>query len=874
MTARADAQMILRALSIVAEPGQVVEVRVPEARLAGSGRAAVISGFYNDMGRLATDAASLGGKGIFVTLNPVNAALLARCANRTQKAASGTTTSDTDIIKRRWVLVDIDPKRPAGISATDAEHDEALAKAQTIADELHAEGWPMPVEIDSGNGAHLWYRVDLPADDDGLVRRFLAGLAERYNDDVVEIDRAVFNPARITKLPGTTAAKGDNTPDRPHRMAKILRVPSTIEPVSRELLEQAAEPVEEHQGLAISRRPGAINQSPETLRDYLAAHGVTVKAIKSLPGGGAALILDGCPMNAEHGQGTDTAVILRRDGLIGFECKHNGCVGVGWRDLRNKIDPDHQQRTTPKAKPATPRRRAPRVEKHRAFPVRRLPGRLRGFVEAVSDATGTAPAYAALAALVVAAGCVGNRAAVLVKRGWVEPCVLWGALIGRSGTTKTPLLMLVIQALQEMYKADRAAFTEAMRDYAAALEHHNVALTSWKREQQKKPPTDPPIEPERPREKRLIVSDITMEKLGCLLEDNPLGLLLVRDELAAWVGAFDRYAPGGKGSDRPAWLSMHSAAPVTIDRKSGTGTLFVERAAVSVIGGMQPGTLARVFGMAEREAGLLARALLVYPPDRPALWSEAELSEDMTQSWYDLLRGLLELAPAEDEAGSLRPRLIPMSPDAKAMWVEWHDAHVRELADIENDDLAAHFAKLKGICARLALLFTCVEVASGGYRAENIGAVQMQQAIDTTEWFKAEARRVYAILGETPEDRARRRLVELVQRKGGKLTVRELQRSTTMYATSEDAETALDDLVSAGYGEWEEKGPTPRGGRPSRVFQLTGRADSTKPQNPEQSRGCVNVGAVSAATDEDPWGDAGPSSDGNPPTVNDDWGVL
>src|SRR5262249_8139622 len=159
-----------------------------------------------------------------------------------------------------------------------------------------------------------------------------------------------------------------------------------------------------------------------------------------------------------------------------------------------------------------------------------------------------------------------------------------------------------------------------------------------------------------PIEKRSIVSDITCEKLACLLEENPLGLLLYRDELAAWIGAFDRYAAGGKGSDQPNWLSINDAGSITVDRKGAKGTGLVEPAAASVLGSTQPGTLGRIFGAREREAGLLARILMAYPPEQPALWTEEELPDGIAAHWSDLLKGLLKLPYGEDEQGNPRPR--------------------------------------------------------------------------------------------------------------------------------------------------------------------------------------------------------------------------
>src|SRR4029079_14025291 len=41
---------------------------------------------------------------------------------------------------------------------------------------------------------------------------------------------------RVSKLPGTWVRKGPDTPERPHRLSKLLYVPQTIEVVPPELL--------------------------------------------------------------------------------------------------------------------------------------------------------------------------------------------------------------------------------------------------------------------------------------------------------------------------------------------------------------------------------------------------------------------------------------------------------------------------------------------------------------------------------------------------------------------------------------------------------------------------------------------------------------
>jgi len=65
-----------------------------------------------------------------------------------------------------------------------------------------------------------------------------------------------------------------------------------------------------------------------------------------------------------------------------------------------------------------------------------------------------------------------------------------------------------------------------------AEEKYEVELGAWKHKTKGQVVSDPPVEPEHPKEERLVVADITMEKLVGLLVDNPMGLLVERDELA------------------------------------------------------------------------------------------------------------------------------------------------------------------------------------------------------------------------------------------------------------------------------------------------------------------------------------------------------
>ncbi|MDI6719904.1 MAG: hypothetical protein QMD46_09870 [Methanomicrobiales archaeon] len=312
--------------------------QVVEMRALGEDR--VASGYYDDYARLAEHARALDADpavhGIYVTLNEVNPALLARRANRIKMRLhrKDATTGDGDILRRRWLPIDIDPVRPSGVSATDAEHARALQRADAIAAWLADLGFPGAVRGDSGNGAHLLYRIDLENTDENrdLVKRCLEVVAALHGDDTVSIDTAVCNAARIWKLYGTRSRKGDDTPERPHRRSRLISVPPRIETVPRTTLERLAN--------CLPAAPAAPKGS-EKIRDlaaWLQEHRIGVKSRKPYQGG-TLFVLEACPFSSAH---TDGAFAIQfGNGALYAGCHHASCGGgkQRWAELRGRFEP-------------------------------------------------------------------------------------------------------------------------------------------------------------------------------------------------------------------------------------------------------------------------------------------------------------------------------------------------------------------------------------------------------------------------------------------------------------------------------------------------------------------------------------------------------
>ena len=232
-----DKAEVRKALSTMLEPRAVFEVRALDAQLQGNRRTSTVSGYFDNADACLGEFEKLTtAMGVYITLNPVNPALLARRANRLDYAEKNATTGDQHILQRRWLLLDVDADRPSGISASDSEKEAAHKKSREIYAYLKGRGWPLPFAADSGNGYHLLYRIDSTCDDGKVLEQALAALADRFDGDGVTLDRSVHNPARIARLYGTIAAKGDNTKERPHRLSKILKAPQALEAVSADQL--------------------------------------------------------------------------------------------------------------------------------------------------------------------------------------------------------------------------------------------------------------------------------------------------------------------------------------------------------------------------------------------------------------------------------------------------------------------------------------------------------------------------------------------------------------------------------------------------------------------------------------------------------------
>lgn len=315
-------------LELMKLPGEVIEVRIIGQR--------PVSGYFKDVDNLIKQIKRYDEENIYFVMNTIKN----ECYDREQQeniCSPRHTTSDSDIDGRRWLLIDIDSKRSAGVGATDEEKKNAKEVGNKVFKFLRNVGFAEPICADSGNGVHLLYSIMLANTPETtlLIKNVLLVLDMFFSDDNAQVDTSVFNASRITKLYGTVARKGRDTKERPHRVSGIIRYPDVIKVTDISLLKKVADMLPKSEDKSIWNNYGADRFD---LDEFISKHGINVKSIQPYTGG-KKYILDKCLFDDSH-VGKDAAIFYLDNGAIGYKCFHSSCSGYKWQDVRRKFEPN------------------------------------------------------------------------------------------------------------------------------------------------------------------------------------------------------------------------------------------------------------------------------------------------------------------------------------------------------------------------------------------------------------------------------------------------------------------------------------------------------------------------------------------------------
>ena len=330
--ARLDEQQVYEWFDVFKNNNELVEIRLIGTNKTGSG-------YFTDAKTLINAIAPYTDSyNVYFTINKVNTA----CYGREQKdriiLRPKNTTNDGEIVCRDFVLIDIDPKRLSGVCATKEEATKAYEKGQQVYKFLVDSGFNEPIVVFSSSGIHLYLKCALLNSDENtkLVKRFLEALSMLFSDEYVDIDTAVFNPARISRLVGSFSCKGANNDEtRPQRKCRFLKIPDEIKVNEKEYFEKIAKLYPED---VKPTRENNYTVERFDLDSFIQKHGIQITKVENVAGG-KKYVLDHCVFNPDH-KGKDAVIFQRATGEIAYHCFHQSCQQYSWKDVRLKFEPD------------------------------------------------------------------------------------------------------------------------------------------------------------------------------------------------------------------------------------------------------------------------------------------------------------------------------------------------------------------------------------------------------------------------------------------------------------------------------------------------------------------------------------------------------
>lgn len=369
-------------------------------------------------------------------------------------------------------------------------------------------------------------------------------------------------------------------------------------------------------------------------------------------------------------------------------------------------------------------------EKDLVFPIDIFPKPYQNYIMECHRALDSVIDYMGCALLWVASICIGNSVHVKVKNRWIDPAILWVAIVGKAGVGKTPSISNITFPLEKENQKKIQKYFEEYDLYEAYS-----SLSQKEKETVK--------EVHKPIKKQFIVGDITLEALADLHESSDNAIGNEKDELKGWLNDMNKYR---EGSDLQFWLSTWSGKSVNINRMTRRGT-FISNPFISVMGGIQPNVLNSISTEENKDSGFLDRLLLSYPDVEPEYFNENDISQDAVDWYRDSIVNFYNTFQKHiqrDEKGKIKPMLAVFDEDAKKALKKGINNLVDKMrSDSENEYVKSIYPKQQTYIPRFALIIHALDcVTNDSGLVKLISKESVEKAIRLSNYFIATAKKV------------------------------------------------------------------------------------------------------------------------------------
>ncbi len=464
------------------------------------------------------------------------------------------------------------------------------------------------------------------------------------------------------------------------------------------------------------------------------------------------------------------------------------------------------------------------------LPIEILPEPIRLWIKDVAHRMQCPPDFVAMAFLVLVSSIIGTRCSIHPKQKDNWECILnlWGGVIGSPSTMKTPSINEGLKPLARLEMKATEKFEEDFKQYMADLLEADARKSSLKNQLKKALEKDADKNVDDIKDKlknlrelrettrrRYKTNDATIEKLSELCNENPEGLLVVRDELIGLLASWDK---PGRESDRAFFLEAWNGDGSHTSDRIGRGTTFTEHLCLSVFGGIQPSKLTAYLYQSMNgleNDGLLQRFQLLVYPDEIKNWKliDEYPAKEARERVLNLIERLAEMD--FEEYGAVKGKFdkfpsYRFSDEAQTLFYEWlTDLELNKLRGDDHPIVLEHLGKYRSLMPSLALIFHLIDIGDGA----NSGPVSLQaaeKAAGICDYLESHARRIYGLVSNINQQTVSR-LAKKIQ--AGKLTdgftTRDVYRNGwQMLDSPELAQSACDELIDLGWliTEQQKKG--------------------------------------------------------------------
>jgi len=329
------------------------------------------------------------------------------------------------------------------------------------------------------------------------------------------------------------------------------------------------------------------------------------------------------------------------------------------------------------------------------------------------------PEVVASLSLPVISAAIGNTVRIFAREDYDVPIFIWMMLIAESGFGKSHAINFLMKTIKKMQLIEYRKFEKAMSKYKTHTKSGQL---------------------DEPKLTHLYASDFTTEALSKIFSDDQRGILIYRDEISGLITGLDQYKAKGKGDDRQRLIELFDAGGWKIDRKDSS-PLFIPNTGASIIGGIQPKVMNRVFHDKFFDDGLLPRFLFLHP--QATKFSKTGISNDDKALLELLIEWCYEIPVNIGENNSVNPNILKLDSSALDVFANFND-YYEEIGRYLSYKKRVFLPKLITYSLKFAGLLHELNCFIEQYRGNSVlsGVISeetMLQAIELTEFFRGQS---------------------------------------------------------------------------------------------------------------------------------------